>query len=350
MCKTYLKEYERYQLEILLQQKLPIKEICQMLHRSKTCIYREVRLGTVELLDSHLRPYKKYCADRGQQLQEERSHHKGRELKVGSDLEFVHFMESMLLEKKYSPVAVLQHIKKKELSFKTDVCFKTVYNYIHNGVFLNVTPKALPMPRKKTSDVSQEKRQSRNHHHTSIEQRPKEIYDRLTYGHWELDTVESGKGDKTCLFVFTERMTREELIFKADAKNQACLLRILDRLERSLTAPVFRETFKTITCDNGIEFLNAEGMEKSYCNKVMKRTKVYYCHPYCASERGSNENANKLIRRWIPKGSHISDFTEQYIKDVQEWVNSYPRRLFGYLSAAEYKLLIQSTNVDWKNL
>lgn len=196
------------------------------------------------------------------------------------------------------------------------------------------------MPRKKVEKAKQKKRQARNHVHTSIEKRPKEIYDRLVYGHWELDTVESGKDDKTCLFVFTERMTREELIFKAGGKNQESLLKILNRLERQLTAPVFRDTFKTITCDNGVEFLDMDGMEKSYCNKIMKRTKVYYCHPFNACERGSNENANKLIRRWIPKGSSISTFTDQYIKDLQDWINNYPRKIFNYLSAYEYKALV----------
>ena len=196
------------------------------------------------------------------------------------------------------------------------------------------------MPRKKVEKEKPKKRQAYSHIHTSIEKRPKEVYDRLSYGHWELDTVESGKGDSSCLFVFTERMTREELIYKAEGKNQKSLLKILNRIERNLTAPVFRETFKTITCDNGVEFLDMDAMEKSYYNKVMKRTKVYYCHPYNACERGSNENANKLIRRWIPKGSHISKFTDEYIKDIQDWINTYPRKIFDYLSSQEYKQLV----------
>lgn len=345
MGNKYFKEHERYQLELLLNQKTPVKEIAKILSRSLTTIYREIKTGTVELVDTNLKPYKKYCADRGQQVQEERSHNKGKNLKIGNDLELIKFMETMILEQKYSPVAILAHIKKNNLKFKTNICYKTIYNYINNGILLNVKKKDLPMPRKKIEKAKEKKRNARNHNHTSIEKRSKEVYDRLSYGHWELDTVESGKGDKTCLFVFTERMTREELIFKADAKNQPCLIKILDRLERNLTAPVFRETFKSITCDNGVEFLDMEAMEKSYYNKVMKRTKVYYCHPYNACERGSNENANKLIRRWIPKGSHISTFTDQYIKDVQDWINNYPRKLFNYLSSLEYKSL-QSMRMD----
>lgn len=340
MKNKYLTEHERYQIEVLLKQKTPVKEIAKILGKAKSTIYREIKLGTVEMLDYNLIPYRKYCADAGQRIQDDRSHNKGKDLKIGNDLELIKFIEHMAIEKKYSPVAILAHIKKNHLSFKTNICYKTIYNYVNHGIFLNLTRKDLPMPRKKMDSVKIQKRQSRNHIHTSIETRPKEVYERMTYGHWELDTVESGKGDKTCLFVFTERMTREELIFKADGKNQTCLLKILNRLERQLSSPVFRETFKSITCDNGCEFIDMNGMEKSIYNKVMKRTKVYYCHPYNACERGSNENANKLIRRWIPKGAHISDFTDQYIKDLQEWINNYPRKIFDYLSANEYKALV----------
>ena len=339
MKNKYLTECERYQIEVLLKQKTPVQEIAKLLNKARSTIYREIKNGTVEMLNHDLTTYKVYLADAGQRIQDERSHNKGKDLKIGNDLELVQFIEKMVLEQKYSPVAILAHIKKNNLQFKTQLCFKTIYNYVHSGIFLNITTNSLPMPRKKM-EKKREKRQSRNHIHTSIEERPKDIYNRLTYGHWELDTVESGKGDKTCLFVFTERMTREELIYKADGKNQTCLIKILNQLERKLTAPVFRETFKTITCDNGCEFLDMESMEKSIYNKVMKRTKVYYCHPYNACERGSNENANKLIRRWIPKGSHISEFTDQYIKELQDWMNNYPRKIFDYLSSKEYKALV----------
>ena len=343
---TYLKERERYQLESLLLQKIPVKDIAKILNRSRSTIYREIKLGTVEMLDSDLIPYKKYCADRGQQVQDENSKNKGRELRVGTDLEFIEFLEHMILKKKYSPVAILAHIKKNNLTFQTDICYKTIYNYINNNLLLNVTRHNLPMPRKKVEKIKDKKRLARTHYHTSIEERPREIRSRLTYGHWELDTVESGRGDKTCLFVFTERATREELIYKAESKSQPCLIRILNKLERALTAPVFRETFKSLTCDNGCEFLDMHAIEKSIYNKVMKRTKVYYCHPYNACERGSNENANKLIRRWIPKGAHISTFTDQYIKDIETWINDYPRKIFNYLSAREYKELLQSKRLD----
>ncbi len=67
-----------------------------------------------------------------------------------------------------------------------------------------------------------------------------------------------------------------------------------------------------------------------------KRTEIYYCHPYCSSERGSNENCNRIIRRWIPKGQDIGQYSEGYIQKVQDWINYYPRRLHGHFSAAAW--------------
>lgn len=154
-----------------------------------------------------------------------------------------------------------------------------------------------------------------------------------------IDSLPLEFSGKVCVSKFVYDYVRKPYATKI-YKNQKCLTQILNRLERKLSAPVFRETFKTITCDNGCEFTDMQSIEKSIYNKVMKRTKVYYCHPYNASERGSNENANKLIRRWVPKGSHISEFTDQYINELQDWINNYPRKIFNYLSANEYKALV----------
>ena len=63
------------------------------------------------------------------------------------------------------------------------------------------------------------------------------------------------------------------------------------------------------------------------------RTTIYYAHPYCSGERGSNENGNKLIRRWIPKGTDIGPISETVIKEIEDWINNYPRGIFGYKSS-----------------
>ena len=79
--------------------------------------------------------------------------------------------------------------------------------------------------------------------------------------------------------------------------------------------------------------LNFKEMERSIRNLGKQRTKIYYAHPYSSWERGTNENSNKLIRRFIPKGIDISKVSKKKIKYIEEWMNNYPRRIFGYKSA-----------------
>ena len=65
------------------------------------------------------------------------------------------------------------------------------------------------------------------------------------------------------------------------------------------------------------------------------RTKIYYAHPYRSGERGSNENANRLIRRFIPKGTVITDISEESIKEIENWINNLLRPMFGFKSSLE---------------
>ncbi len=74
-----------------------------------------------------------------------------------------------------------------------------------------------------------------------------------------------------------------------------------------------------------------------------KRTRAYYAHPYSAWERGSNENANKLIRRFIPKGADIGKFSHERIKMIEHWINNYPRRIFGGSSSNMVKMNLFGT-------
>jgi IS30 family transposase len=86
--------------------------------------------------------------------------------------------------------------------------------------------------------------------------------------------------------------------------------------------------FKTITADNGSEFLDSEALKKA-----AKCTEIYYAHPYSSWERGSNENGNRILRRFVPKGTDIGKLTAKELQRIEDWVNNYPRKIFGYKSA-----------------
>ena len=80
--------------------------------------------------------------------------------------------------------------------------------------------------------------------------------------------------------------------------------------------------------DNGSEFHGAEEIENSILSDT-KRIDLYYARPYCSSDRPTNENHNGIIRRFIPKGEDIRNYTSQQIRKVQGWMNNYPRKILG---------------------
>ena len=114
----------------------------------------------------------------------------------------------------------------------------------------------------------------------------------------------------------------------------SAVVRVLDQIERKVGEKTFRYIFKSITVDNGTEFSDWKGMKSSRRNKK-DRTQIFYCHPYSSWERGSNENQNKLVRRWYPKGGSFDKVTKREIKYMENWINDYPRKIFNYSSANE---------------
>jgi len=331
----HLTERERYKIEILLKEKFKPIEIAQRMGRGIRTIEREIAKGTVLLVNQHLIYRKEYCADAGQRIYEENARNKGPGLKIDKDYKLVKHIENKIIKEKFSPDAVIGEIRLKGLMFETKISTKTLYNYIDRGdVFLNLTNKDLPVKREgKKRDYKKIKIPYKNLKGTSIEERPPEVERREEYGHWEMDCVIGKRdGGGAVLLVLSERSRREEIIIKMLGKTQESIIKALDSLEIKY-GKRFKEKFKTITMDNGTEFLDHKGIEQSVRNIQEKRVTVYYAHPYSSWERGTNENSNKLIRRFIPKGTDIGKISKARIKYIENWMNNYPRRIMGYKSA-----------------
>ena len=153
-------------------------------------------------------------------------------------------------------------------------------------------------------------------------------------GHWEIDLVVGGRGKgSAALLTLTERKTRKQLIRKLKDKTQRAVARAINGIEQQMGPEAFRTVFKSITADNGSEFLDYEALERSVFGGA--RTHIYYAHPYSSWERGSNENANRIIRRFIPKGCDISKFTRKQIQAIENWINNYPRKILDFETAEE---------------
>jgi len=332
---------ERIKIEALYKLGLPPTCIGKQLHRNRRTIERELVKGMVTQITSELIYFETYSADAGQCEHDERATAKGPPLKIGNDHKLAEYIETSIKEKN-SPYATLQNIKNKNLKFKTTICIKTLYTYIDNDIFLGISNKDLLVKKNgKKREYNKTRQALTNVKGTSITERPEIIDKRDETGNWEMDTVVGKRGTKMVLLVLSERMLRKELIFKIKSKSQKEVVKTIDKLERKMGSKEFAKTFKTITCDNGGENLDFEGIEKSIKNGKM-RTKVYYAHPYSAWERGTNENINKMIRRFIPKGCDIAAFGDKEIKRIEHWINNYPRKILGGLSAnmAEQKYMV----------
>ena len=328
----HLNYEERIKLEVLFAEGLTPLQIGKKLGgRSRRTIEREIAKGLVKQRDSQWREYKCYSAELGQKIHDEKASNKGPGLKIGNDHELVADIEKEILDG-CSPYAAIEKIKRNGKKYKTSICCKTVYNYLDNDLFLNISNKDLPVKKNGKKRKHKKVRQAYNNRKgTSISERPEEIETRKEYGHWEMDTVIGKSGTKAVLLVLSERKTREELIFKLSNKTQEEVICCINKLERKYGSR-FSNKFKTITCDNGCENLDFKGIEKSI-RKKGHRTKVYYAHPFSAWERGTNENTNKLIRRFIPKGIDIGTFGHKEIKYIEYWINNYPRRILGGCTA-----------------
>ena len=323
----HLNYEERIRIEALYKIGATPTCIGAQVERSRRTIERELEKGMVEQLSTHLVEYKTYSADVGQQVHDGRATNKGPCLKIGKDHKLAEYLEKSIMEGN-SPYASLQIIKNDNLKFETTICVKTLYKYIDNGLFLVISNKDLLVKKSdKKRDYHKIRQAITNTKGTSIADRPTEIDERTELGHWEMDTVVGKQGTKTALLVLSERMSRQELIFKINSKSQSEVIKMINHLEWKY-GNSFKTIFQSITTDNGGEFLDFEGIENSILSNK-KRTKMYFAHPYSSWERGTNENINKMIRRFIPKGVDIANYSDKEIQRIQNWMNNYPRKILG---------------------
>ena len=156
-----------------------------------------------------------------------------------------------------------------------------------------------------------------------IDQRPKKINDRSRVGDMEGDLIVSGRDGEGMLLIHTDRKLRYPLLEKLYPVSTRTLTNAVGRMKQR-----FPE-MKTVTWDNDILLI---------CHKELERKfgiKIYFCHPYKFWEKGGVENRNKLIRKYIPKGSDISRYSRDYIKKLEEKLQRRIMKCLNYRTPKE---------------
>ena len=168
-------------------------------------------------------------------------------------------------------------------------------------------------------------RESRIKGAVSIDLRPEEVSLRQTPGHFETDNLGGKATDKTALSVTAERLARLVLLSKlkdrsAHTKSQALIKKL---------SPYPKRVRKTITEDNGLENTNHQQIANTLAMDV------FFCHSYRSWEKGTVENSNLRLRRFIPKGTSMDLVSQNQIKQIEIIMNSTPRKCLGYLTPYE---------------
>lgn len=330
----HLTKTDRLRIERWQNQGLEPKEIAEKLRVHISTIYRELKRGEYERLNGETWEMETaYSPDIAEARYQENLRNKGPDLKIGSDHELAKYIEDTIIENDYSPAAALKQAEIDGKKFSATLSAPTIYSYIHKGIFLRLTMADCPRhgTQKNSYQHVEKKEPTRAPAGESIDNRPEEVKERKVFGHWEMDTVYSAKNKgKAVLLTITERKTRKEIIVLLPNRKAETIIKAINALERKYGARNFREIFKSITVDNGSEFSAAEDLEKSCINKTLPRTKVYYAHPYSSWERGTNENQNGMIRRKMPKGTVFENVSAADVAAVEDWMNTYPRKVLGY--------------------
>jgi transposase, IS30 family len=159
--------------------------------------------------------------------------------------------------------------------------------------------------------------------------RPLSALDRLTCGHWEGDTVHSGRGSTTVFFSFIERKTRFQVVIRCQDGSARAARRALRKFMK-----VAGEVL-SITFDNGVEFSDIKGMELILQGRYAEAIRVFFATPFRSCDRATNENNHRFIRRFVPKGTDLASVSAERIKMNIDFINDYPRKIFGGMSARQ---------------
>lgn len=151
-----------------------------------------------------------------------------------------------------------------------------------------------------------------------IERRPRGAENRSRYGHYEADTLVSGPRGSGAISVLVDRKSRH---FE---------LRKLDTLKPDEHVTALKEMLKdkrvySVTFDNGVENRYHEQLG----------IKTYFTDPYSSWQKGTVENVNKMVRRYIPKGTNLKYISQEYLDDVAYIINNKPRAILGFKTATE---------------
>ena len=320
----HLSSEERHDIEVHLRDGWSTYKIAKHLGRPYNTIKNEIQRGTVLLYDGKVSRYK---AKAGEKKYKENRRSSTRKYRCLETVPFLRYVEKMVREEEWSLDACWGHALESGLFRREEmVCTKTLYNYVDLGL---IDLKNIDLPEKVSRNTKKRKvHKDKKKLGDSIDLREESVEDRKDFGNWEIDSVLGKKQPKEpCVMTLTERKLRVSIWLKLPNHSADAMMEAMEKLKAEYGAH-FSSVFQSITADNGSEFTRLSELKE---NDV----KVYFAHPYSSWERGTNECHNRMLRRFIPKGKSIADYSEEDIQFFADRINALPRKILGYRTPEE---------------
>lgn len=301
----HLSEQERYRIQILIQDGKSNREISRYLKRSPSTIGREIQRNGTSW---------KYLSQKAQEFAEERKR-KARHVKITEKMwqeVFERFNQD------HSPEQISGALALEGIQISHETIYQRIYREIEAG---RLDRKHLRWFRKKRRRRIKP-REKPDETKISIEKRPPEVAQRKEFGHWEGDTVELKRGS-AYLVTLVERKTRFLMTALVTSKKSEDV-----RVAIEAQFGAFKHTALSITFDNGTEFAQHQKLAENLS------ADIYFAHPHSPWERGTNENTNRLLRQYFPKGKVEKAPDSAFLSLCRQKINTRPRKCLGFATPA----------------
>lgn len=315
--RSHITDSDRSEISILLGKEHSRREIAEALGKSHTSIVREIQRNSTKA------GYDPLAAKAKARTRRKQSKHQG--MKVEDSAETRQYVVKHL-KLHHTPEEIAGRLKNVDTHVPY-VSHEAIYKWLYSAYgqrYCFLLPSQRFKPRKRSGKKTE---RSMIPNRVGIEERPEEANARSEYGHYETDTIVSGKrsGSKAALDVLVERKARYTRLRRLPNLKPSTNNKALIRMTKDLR-------ISTLTYDNGIENRNHEELA------LILMIKAYFCNPYSSWEKGTIENTNGRIRRFIPKGADLNDYSDAQIQKIEDWLNHTPRKCLCYKTPYEIML------------
>jgi len=315
--RSHITDSERSEIFILFSKGHSRRGIAKALGKSHTSIVRELRRNSTGGTYDPLKAKGKARSRR------KLSKYQGMKVEDSPEIQRYVIAHLKLYQTPEEIAGRIKHVDKHIPYVSHEAIYKWLYS-VYGQKYCYLLPSQRFKPRKQRDKKTE---RSLIPNRVGIEQRPEAANDRSEFGHFETDTIVSGKrtGSKAALDVMVERKARYTRLSKLPNLKPKTNNITLKKMAKDLK-------IKTLTYDNGIENRNHEELA------LALMIQDYFCNPYHSWEKGTVENTNGRIRRFIPKGANINNYSDAQIQKIEDLLNHTPRKCLNYKTPYEIML------------